>query len=221
MRRWFFVSAVLMSLLMGAVATIGVAVVCSVRSWTTQSRNEITEKEPADLVELIPEEWLVRHAPQATDGRIVFMVTAHSGFGLEIMNIIVNEMVAGWDKFGFDHQLYIRRAGWPLYSLSCSAVQHIGSNEVVTGGVPVPVSIRQTPTPKTTNGATLLPLTPMPLGFTLDVLIYAAACFAGVCGMRRFFLVRRARRVACLACGYDRRGLAAESPCPECGKPAA
>jgi hypothetical protein len=63
-----------------------------------------------------------------------------------------------------------------------------------------------------------LPWRPIPLGFALDALIYAACIAALAAGVRLFVRARRQRRGACAACGYDLRGLAAGAACPECGR---
>ena len=67
-----------------------------------------------------------------------------------------------------------------------------------------------------------IPLHIIPLGLSLDSLVYAAP-LAGIIllprWMRRLRRASRRRRGHCPACNYDLRGLARNSPCPECGKP--
>jgi hypothetical protein len=68
-------------------------------------------------------------------------------------------------------------------------------------------------------GAPRLPLTPIPAGFAINTLFYAAILALPL----SFFPIRRrlrARRGRCPKCGYDRAGLAdPAAPCPECGAP--
>jgi hypothetical protein len=65
-----------------------------------------------------------------------------------------------------------------------------------------------------------LAVAPMPLGLTLNVLIYFVF-WSGVLHVagrvRRLFRRRRDALPCCHSCGYDRTGIPADSPCPECG----
>lgn len=50
-------------------------------------------------------------------------------------------------------------------------------------------------------------------------LVLALAALCALIWKHRLTHLHRIRRGACLACGYDRRGTDARSPCPECGQP--
>ena len=66
---------------------------------------------------------------------------------------------------------------------------------------------------------TALPLRPLWLGFAGDVGFYGILLAAVVRGSAALRSWRRARSGQCGYCGYDRRGLALEAACPECGRP--
>lgn len=66
------------------------------------------------------------------------------------------------------------------------------------------------------------PLAPMWGGVICNSVLFAAA-WAGLIGAfaamaRRAVVARHARRGCCRSCGYDRRGLYPNAPCPECGR---
>jgi hypothetical protein len=58
---------------------------------------------------------------------------------------------------------------------------------------------------------------PIARGLLLDSLFWAAALLVPVGTARSLIKLRRRRRGACTACGYDLRGLADGALCPECG----
>ncbi len=61
-----------------------------------------------------------------------------------------------------------------------------------------------------------IPLQPIPLGFTLNTLFYAAILFAPCTALSELKRRRRVRRGLCIRCAYDLAGL---NKCPECGTP--
>ncbi len=62
-----------------------------------------------------------------------------------------------------------------------------------------------------------MPYIPIPLGLLADTLIYAGVLASPFFLFARIKAVRRRRRGLCARCGYDRKGLADGTPCPECG----
>ena len=67
-----------------------------------------------------------------------------------------------------------------------------------------------------TTHARRLPLTPIWPGFAFNILLFAFIPALIVLPWRPLNRMRRRRRGACLACGYD-LSATLESPCPECG----
>jgi hypothetical protein len=96
--------------------------------------------------------------------------------------------------------------GWPLQAFSMD--WDAEGLRTVRGGKALPVDQRKR----------VLLWRPIPRGLGADSLFYAAALAGLVGGARLVVRVRRKRRRACLACGYDLRGLAAGTGCPECGR---
>ena len=62
-----------------------------------------------------------------------------------------------------------------------------------------------------------MPLMPMLPGLAANTALFASAWWLVLFGPGTLRRYRRRRRGACLRCGYDRRGLAPTTPCPECG----
>jgi hypothetical protein len=62
-----------------------------------------------------------------------------------------------------------------------------------------------------------LPLLPIWPGFAINTALYALPCLALILSLAAARKSLRRKRGHCPECNYDRAGLAAESPCPECG----
>ncbi|HYE63247.1 MAG TPA: hypothetical protein VD997_14725 [Phycisphaerales bacterium] len=62
-----------------------------------------------------------------------------------------------------------------------------------------------------------LPTRLLPLGFTLNTLLYAGVTLGLVEGVAFTRRRRRRNKGRCPSCGYDRGGIAVDAACPECG----
>lgn len=126
-----------------------------------------------------------------------------------------------WGNWEHEATLNEFAAGWPMRALVCESDE--GTPEPVTklaiapptrGGFSLPYHVIR-------DGATIflpraLPYRPLWLGFAVNTVLYSALWMPALCAgvIRRAWRLRHGR---CLACGYDRRGLAAGARCPECG----
>jgi hypothetical protein len=63
-----------------------------------------------------------------------------------------------------------------------------------------------------------VPFAPIPAGLIVDTLVWATPWWLALFGMRRIRRWNRLRRDHCPHCDYNLAGLAADSPCPECGQ---
>jgi hypothetical protein len=117
----------------------------------------------------------------------------------------------------------VRESGWPLRCLSC-ARRYDPWTQVnsVLGGLDPPLwALNKVPSSSGPRWSVLcepgLPLRPAWARFVVDSLFYAAVLatlFVGP-GLVRWRWRHRIGR--CTRCGYDRRGLATDGKCPECG----
>lgn len=132
------------------------------------------------------------------------------------------------------HQTHLWRyelysAGWPWRSLSwrwLSETVSERSPRASQSADRVRVSVRHftyTGLPPPASAAAWsqtgrrLPTTPMWPGLIAGSFFYGLIIYLPVHAIPALRRTRRVRRGLCPACGYNRSGLPAESPCPECG----
>lgn len=113
---------------------------------------------------------------------------------------------------------FVDARGWPLPALWCEYAFLHDTEPML--GVRGGISVRGIDSPKgirTYGGAPVaIPLRPIWSGLAINALFFAVLWWAVLLGpgaVRRWL---RARRSACVRCGYDLRGLP-EAGCPECG----
>jgi hypothetical protein len=111
---------------------------------------------------------------------------------------------------------WYRETGWPMKALTCSThwKKQISNADIiytVQGGLQLPRDKDFTPR--------ALPITPVWPGFAVNVVAWGGAWWLAMAaaGAGRRAIRRRSNR--CVACGYPRQGLPADSACPECGEP--
>jgi hypothetical protein len=115
--------------------------------------------------------------------------------------------------------------GWPMLCLWCEfTVWPTPSTTLPMTGQPIGgIAL---PWPRVTpvsfvppQPVTSLPYRPLPLGLAANTAFYAGLWWLVLIARGRLRRARRLRKGLCPSCTYDRRGIAASSPCPECGTP--
>jgi hypothetical protein len=71
------------------------------------------------------------------------------------------------------------------------------------------------------GASVVLPVYPYWPGFLVNTLVYSAIALIIILLIARIRHRHRQHAGQCLTCGYDRRGLSPDAPCPECGQLAA
>jgi hypothetical protein len=127
---------------------------------------------------------------------------------------------AGPKRYGFQTQMQDAR-GWPMLSMRCTFLRAwsgvgVRTRREVGGGLEMPPRIL-TSGSLSYRKARALPYIPIPLGFVVNTLSYAAFIGISITGALAGRRVIRRARGHCINCGYDLRG-AEHEVCPECGQ---
>jgi len=103
--------------------------------------------------------------------------------------------------------------GWPCRSMKYSMFDPgVAAGKAVTTALEVPNWLR------VSGARSNLPVSLLPLGFTLNTLLAAAVILTLTEGAGAWRRRARRRKGRCPGCGYDRAGVAGDAACPECGR---
>ena len=212
-------------LLLGAIVNVGVAWGCA--AWVDSSQSGMRPKFASTLT---PQGyfWYVRSesargAERVLSTRLLVRAVHVIGAGDR-----PSDLIPSWSTISHafdpaepktrDQQMQDAR-GWPMLSMRCTFLC-AGANVVLLSGREV-VGGRELPS-RTWKGSRIstftlraLPYIPIPLGFVVNTIFYAAILWLP---FAPFQLPRyvRVKRGHCIKCGYDLRGDAGGG-CPECG----
>ena len=110
----------------------------------------------------------------------------------------------------------VLEAGWPMRSIGGDFREYPDERSEYAWAVMVPRSVRHA-FDKRLILWTFAPLRPLPVGFIITAILYAAAMWVSWRVVRYVVWIRRRRRTGlCPVCGYDLRGNLGGG-CPECG----
>ncbi len=212
-------------LLLGSILNVAVAWGCAV--WVDRGQSKITT-----LRRLPGYTWVVRRG-SARGSEFVLSLRSYSDMDVPLpgegnwppdlipswSTISLKIDPAGPKVGGFQTQLQEAR-GWPMLSMRCTflrALSGVGvrTRSEVVGGLEMPPRI-WTCDIFSKKEARALPYIPIPLGFVVNTLLYAAFIGLAIAGRSAGRRVIRHRRGHCIKCGYDLRG-DPSSGCPECG----
>ena len=228
MRRWLTRLAVF--LLLGAIVNVAVAWGCAAWVDTYQSG-----KGYKYAVLATPQGyfWIVRGESARGAERVHSQIMVHSYANPTETAISPPDLIPSWSTISpeidlgppvvFDNQIQDAR-GWPLLSMRCTFLRTgakpgpITGREVVGGYELPPRSWTRGLIPGTKLRA--LPYIPIPLGFVVNTLFYAAFIGISITGALAGRRVIRRARGHCIKCGYDLRGASGGGGggvCPECG----
>ncbi|XVJ58526.1 MAG: hypothetical protein HEQ23_03645 [Tepidisphaera sp.] len=108
------------------------------------------------------------------------------------------------------------RAGWPMHCLTGISRGLWKSPPEFRGSIGVPPEMRR----EAALYERFIPIRPLP-GLAANTVFYAGLYLFAAFAIKATIRRRRVRRSLCPGCGYQRTGLAPDSPCPECASPSA
>jgi hypothetical protein len=227
--RWAFTSAGLV--VVGAVVTVLVAWASAIwcdapLAWRATSGYSAPQIPGARAAAFVPEAWKERQS--GDDGRFevsYYVTRSGTTAGTEatefgVMGFPLDDGLG--EPFGLGNVMY-RVCGWPAHCLECArAVDPQGTWHELRSGLEPPAILDRKPHASPglwviSSYPTALPVRPLAWPFVADSIFYAlvlAALLAGPASVRRRWRRGHGR---CPSCGYNRRGLAADAKCPECG----
>ncbi len=213
-------------LLLGAIVNVAVAWGCA--AWVDSSQSGMSNKfavmaTPQDLL------WFVSSESARGAERVYSQRMAHSYVNPTETATSPLDLIPSWSTISheidlagpevFEIQIQDAR-GWPMLSMRCTFLRAgaipgpITGREVVGGYELPPRSWTRGLIPTTKLRA--LPYIPIPFGFVVNTLSYAAFIGISITGALAGRHVTRRARGHCIKCGYDLRG-DFSAGCSECG----
>jgi hypothetical protein len=200
--------AAAVSLPLGMVATVGV-------SWWFQLWVRQDWRVQIDFANTTPIPWPRSVPPSWSTAAESTGHTAGPGWAFDTFG--------GSKPSGFLHEV---RTGWPALALKMHWVFPVSPVEFgdLTPDLRIPKEghdgLAVPAWMSSPTSGNVAPIRPIPLGFALDTLLYAAVVWVVLLGFPAVRNFRRARRGWCVKCGYDLaglRGMGRVATCPECG----
>ena len=213
-------------LILGAITTIAVAWGCAM--WVDRGQAKLVEGRTMHGYV-----WVV-HRGSAPGSEFVLWVKTYGNFVAAFPDDEGNlplDLIPSWStisheinparpkRYGLQSQMQDAR-GWPMLSMRCTFLR---TRSVVGGRTRQEVVSGLEMSPRiwasgncSYRKARALPYIPIPLGFVVNTLFYAAFIGLSIAGRSAGRRVIRRKRGLCIKCGYDLRNVEHEK-CPECG----